>query len=166
MPSIRTVVYDAANDQAVFNVQTMQQIVSDSMASQRLPMILLAAFAVLALVLASVGIYGVIFYSVTLRVQEIGIRMALGADRRDVLRMVLGQGLSLAFAGLLMGAAGSLVLARALSSFAKLLYGVRTGDPLTIVAASLVLMGAALVACYLPARRAMHIDPMRALRTE
>jgi ABC-type antimicrobial peptide transport system permease subunit len=129
-------------------------------------MILLAAFAVLALVLASVGIYGVIFYSVTLRVQEIGIRMALGADRRDVLRMVLGQGLSLAFAGLVVGAAGSLVLARMLSSFAKLLYGVRTSDPLTFVAASLVLTGAALVACYLPARRAMHIDPMRALRTE
>jgi predicted permease len=166
MPAIRSVVYDAANDQAVFNVQTMQQIVSDSMASQRLPMILLAAFAVLALVLASVGIYGVIFYSVTLRVQEIGIRMALGADRRDVLRMVLGQGLSLAFAGLVVGAAGSLVLARMLSSFAKLLYGVRTSDPLTFVAASLVLTGSALVACYLPARRAMHIDPMRALRTE
>jgi len=166
MPAIRNVVYDASNDQAVFNVQTMQQIVSDSMASQRLPMFLLAAFAALALLLASVGIYGVIFYSVTLRVQEIGIRMALGADRRDVLRMVLGQGMSLAFAGLLMGAAGSLVLARVLSSFAKLLYGVRTGDPLTFVAASLVLMGAALVACYLPAHRAMRIDPMRALRTE
>jgi ABC-type antimicrobial peptide transport system permease subunit len=136
------------------------------MASQRLPMFLLAAFAVLALLLASVGIYGVIFYSVTLRVQEIGIRMALGADRRDVLRMVLVQGLSLAFVGLFIGAAGSLVLARVLSSFAEFLYGVRTSDPLTFVAASLVLMCAAFVACYLPACRAMRIDPMRALRTE
>jgi predicted permease len=166
MPAVRNVVYGAANDQAVFNVETMQQIISDSMASQRLPMFLLAAFAVLALLLASVGIYGVIFYSVTLRVQEIGIRMALGADRRDVLRMVLVQGLSLAFVGLFIGAAGSLVLARVLSSFAELLYGVRTSDPLTFVAASLVLMCAAFVACYLPACRAMRIDPMRALRTE
>jgi predicted permease len=166
MPAVRNVVYGAANDQAVFNVETMQQIVSDSMASQRLPMILLAAFAVLALVLASVGIYGVIFYSVTLRVREIGIRMALGANRHDVLRMVLGQGLSLAFVGLSIGAAGSLALARVLSSFAKLLYGVRTSDPLTFVAASLLLMGAAFMACYLPSHRAMRIDPMRALRTE
>jgi len=166
MPAVRNVVYGAANDQAVFNVETMQQIISDSMASQRLPMFLLAAFAVLALLLASVGIYGVIFYSVTLRVQEIGIRMALGADRRDVLRMVLVQGLSLSFVGLFIGAAGSLVLARVLSSFAELLYGVRTSDPLTFVAASLVLMCAAFVACYLPACRAMRIDPMRALRTE
>ncbi|MGA8742842.1 MAG: ABC transporter permease [Terracidiphilus sp.] len=166
MPAVRNVVYGVGSDQAVFNVQTMQQIVSDSMASQRVPMILLAAFAVLALVLASVGIYSVIFYSVTLRVQEIGIRMALGANRRDVLRMVLRQGLSLAFWGLLIGAGGSLALARVLSTFARLLYGVRTSDPLTFVAASLVLMGAAFVACYLPSRRAMHIDPMRALRTE
>ena len=166
MPALRNVVYSAGNDQAVFNVQTMQQIMSDSMGSQRLPMILLAAFAVLALVLASVGIYGVIFYSVTLRVREIGIRVALGANRRDVFRMVLGNGLSLAFAGLLIGAGGSLVLPRLLSSFGRLLYGVRTSDPLTFIAASLVLLSAALVACYLPARRAMRIDPMRALRTE
>jgi len=166
MPALRNVVYSAGNDQAVFNVQTMQQIISDSMASERLPMILLAAFAVLALVLASVGIYGVIFYSVTLRVREIGIRVALGANRRDVFRMVIGNGLSLAFAGLLIGAGGSLVLPRLLSSFGKLLYGVRTSDPLTFIAASLVLLSAALVACYLPARRAMRIDPMRALRTE
>jgi predicted permease len=166
MPAVRDVVYGAANDQAVFNVETMQEIASDSMASQRLPMILLASFAVLALVLASVGIYGVISYSVTLRVREMGIRMALGANRGDVLRMVLGQGLSLAFAGLVIGAASSLALARMLSSFAKLLYGVRTSDPFTFVAASLVLMSAAFVACYLPARRAMRIDPMQALRTE
>ena len=144
----------------------MQRIASDSMASQRLPMMLLGGFAVLALLLASVGIYGLISYSVTLRVQEIGIRMALGAQRRDVFRMVIGQGLRLALAGLLIGAAGALLLARLLSSFSRLLYGVRTSDPLTLVAGSLVLVGVSVLACYLPARRASRFDPMVAFRCE
>jgi putative ABC transport system permease protein len=136
------------------------------MASQRLPMILLAAFAVLALVLSSVGIYGVISYSVTLRVQEIGIRMALGAARRDVLRMIIGQGLRLALAGLLIGAAGALLLARLLSSFSRLLYGVRVSDPVTFMTVSLVLVGVSVLACYLPARRASRVDPIIALKYE
>jgi predicted permease len=166
MPAIGKVIYGTAKDQPVYDVQTMQQVASVSMASQRLPMILLAAFAVLALLLSSVGIYGVISYSVTLRVQEIGIRMALGAARQDVLRMVIGQGLRLALAGLLIGAAGALLLARLLSSFARLLYGVRTSDPLTFISVSLVLVGVSVLACYLPARRASRVDPMIALKYE
>jgi predicted permease len=166
MPAIRNVIYGTGKDQPVYDVQTMQQIASDSMASQRLPMMLLGGFAVLALVLASVGIYGVISYSVTLRVQEIGVRMALGAARRDVFRMVIGQGLRLALAGLLIGTVCALLLARLLSSFSRLLYGVRTNDPLTFVAVSLVLVGVSVLACYLPARRASRFDPMVAFRCE
>jgi ABC-type antimicrobial peptide transport system permease subunit len=166
MPAIKNVIYGTGKDQPVYDVQTMQRIASDSMASQRLPMMLLGGFAVLALLLASVGIYGVISYSVTLRVQEIGIRMALGAQRRDVFRMVIGQGLRLALAGLLIGAVGALLLARLLASFSRLLYGVRTSDPLTFVAVSLVLVGVSVLACYLPARRASRFDPMVAFRCE
>jgi ABC-type antimicrobial peptide transport system permease subunit len=166
MSAIKDVVYGAGKDQPVYNIQTMQQVVSDSMAAQRLPMILLTAFAVLALLLASVGIYGVMSYSIALRVQEIGIRMALGAERRDVLRMVIAQGLGLTVAGLLIGAVGSLLLARLLSSFSRLLYGVRTNDPLTFMAVSLVLIGVSVLACYFPARRASHINPMVAFRCE
>jgi predicted permease len=166
MPAIRNVIYGTGKDQPVYDVQTMQRIASDSMASQRLPMMLLGGFAVLALLLASVGIYGVISYSVSLRVQEIGIRMALGAARRDAFRMVIGQGLRLALGGLMIGTASALLLARLLSSFSRLLYGVRTSDPLTFVAVSLVLVGVSVLACYLPARRASRIDPMVAFRCE
>jgi predicted permease len=166
MPAIRNVVYGTAIDQPIYDVQTMQQIASNSMAAQRLPMMLLGAFAGLALLLASVGIYGTISYSVAQRVQEIGIRMALGAKRGDVLRMVMGQSLHLTVAGLTIGAATALLLARLLSSFSQLLYGVRTNDPLTFITVSLVLMTAALLACCLPARRAMRVDPMQALRME
>jgi putative ABC transport system permease protein len=129
-------------------------------------MILLGAFAILALLLASVGIYGVLSYSVSQRIQEIGIRMALGAERRDVLTMIIGLGLRLAVAGLLIGAAGALLLARLLSSFSRLLYGVRISDPLTFMTTSLVLVGVSALACYLPARRASRIDPMIALKDE
>ena len=129
-------------------------------------MMLLATFACVALVLASVGIYGVISYSVALRTQEIGIRMALGAERRSIFSMILGQGLRLAVGGLGIGIAATFMLVRVLSSFSQLLFGVRATDPLTFVSVSLVLMIAALLACYIPARRAMHSDPMRALRAE
>jgi ABC-type lipoprotein release transport system permease subunit len=145
MSAIQNVVYGTGKNQPVYNVQTMQQIASDSMASQRLPMILLGAFAVLALLLASVGIYGVLSYSVSQRIQEIGIRMALGAGRRDVLRRIIGQGLRLAIAGLLIGVAVALLLARLLSSFSRLLYGVRTSDPLTFMTTSLVLVGVSIL---------------------
>src|SRR4029077_9292087 len=159
-------VYGAGSDQPVYDVHTMQQIVSQSMSSQRFPMILLGTFAALALLLASVGIYGVISYSVNQRVHEIGIRIALGANRQNIFRLVVGQGLRLALAGLAIGAAAALVLTRLLSSFSHLLYGVGTSDPVTFVCVSLLLAGVAILACYLPARRAMRVDPMFALRHE
>jgi predicted permease len=166
MPAIKAAVYGAGSDQPVYHVQTMQQIVSESMSSQRLPMILLAAFAALALLLASVGIYGVISYWVTQRVHEIGIRMALGAERWEVFRMVIGQGLRLAVVGLAIGAAAALILTRLLSSFSHLLYGVGASDPTTFVTVTVMSIGVALLACYIPARRAMRVDPMNALRHE
>jgi predicted permease len=166
MPAIKDTIYGAGKDQPVYDVQTMQQIVSDSMASQRLTMILLGAFAALALLLAAIGIYGVLSYSVNHRVQEIGIRMALGADRGNVLRLLIGQGLGLAIIGVVAGAVAALILARLLSSFSQLLYGVTPGDPLTFVTVSLMLMSTAFLACYIPARRATRIDPMQALRSE
>ncbi len=166
MPALRSAVYQAGGDQPIYNIHTMQELVSESMERHRFPMALLGAFAVLALLLASVGIYGVISYSMTQRVREIGIRMALGAVQRDVLRMVIGQGLRLAVAGVAIGAVAALLLARLLASFSNLLYGVGPNDPLTLVAVSAVLISVALLACYLPARRAARVDPMVALRNE
>jgi len=166
MPAIKAAVYGADSGQPVYGVQTMQQIVWESMSSQRFPMILLGAFAVLALLLASVGIYGVISYSVTLRVHEIGIRMALGAEKRSIFRMVIGQGLRLALAGLAIGAGAAVMLTRLLVSFSRLLYGVGTTDPATYVSVSLMLNAVAVLACYIPARRAAKVDPMVALRNE
>src|ERR1700741_5281799 len=141
-------------------------ISSDSMSSQRFPMILLGAFAGLALLLSSIGVYGVTSYSVTQRTHEIGIRMTLGAEKRTVFRMVIARGLRLAFAGLAIGAVAALILARVLSSFSHLLYGVGAGDPLTFVAVSLVMTAVVVSACYIPARRAMRVDPMTALLPE
>ena len=166
MPAIRNVVYGNGKDQPVYDVQTMQQIASDSMASQRVSMILLGAFSVLALLLASVGIYGVLSYSVSQRIREIGIRMALGAERRDVLKMIIGQGLQLAIAGAILGAGGALLLARLLLSFSRLLYGVQANDPVTFMAVSLVLVCVSVLACYFPARRASRVEPMAALKYE
>ena len=166
LPEIREAVYRAASDQTVYHAQTMDEIVSASMSPQRFPLILLGSFASLALLLASIGIYGVISYSVTQRAHEIGIRMALGAEKRDVFRMVVVQGLSLAFAGLVIGVTAALVLTRLLLSFSHLLYGVGASDPATLASVSAVLIGVAILACYLPARRAMRVDPMVALRYE
>jgi predicted permease len=166
LPEIRKAVYGAASDQTLYHAQTMAEIVSESMSPQRFPLILLASFAALALLLASIGIYGVMSYSVTQRVHEIGIRMALGAEKRDVFRMVVGQGLSLAFAGLAIGVTAALILTRVLLSFSHLLYGVGASDPATLVSVSALLIAVAILACYLPARRAMRVDPMVALRYE
>jgi len=166
MPAIRNVVYESSPDQPVYAVGTMVEVASESMASRKLPIVLLGAFATLALLLASVGIYGVVSYSVTRRTQEIGIRMALGADRARVSWMIVGQGVRMAGAGLGIGILAATTLVRLLPSFSRLLYGVGQRDPLTLfgVSASLVLV--ALVACYVPARRAASVDPMRALRHE
>jgi predicted permease len=166
IPAIKAAVYEAGSDQPIYNVQTMRQIVADSMSEQRFPMILLGAFAGLALLLAAVGIYGMISYSVTQRVQEIGIRMALGADKRNVLRLFIGRELRLVLAGIALGAVGALILTRTLSSLSHLLYGIGSSDPLTFATVSVVLIGVAALACYIPARRAAKVDPIVALRYE
>jgi predicted permease len=166
IPAIRRVVYGAGRQQTVYDVQTMEQFVSESMSAQRLPMVLLGTFAALGLILACVGIYGVISYSVAQRFHEIGIRMALGAQKRDVLRMVIGKGLTLALAGVAVGLAAALILTRILTAFSSLLYGVKPDDPLTFLGVSLILTSVALLACYIPARRATKVDPMVALRYE
>ncbi len=144
----------------------MRQIVADSMSEQRFPMILLGAFAGLALLLAAVGIYGMISYSVTQRLQEIAVRMALGADKREVLRLFIGRELRLVLAGIAVGAVAALILTRTLSTLTHLLYGIGSSDPLTFAAVSLVLITIAALACYIPARRAAKVDPMVALRYE
>jgi ABC-type antimicrobial peptide transport system permease subunit len=166
IPTIKAAVYGGSSDETVYDVHTMQEIVSESMSSQRFPLILLATFAGLALLLASVGIYGVVSYSVSQRVHEIGVRMALGAEKRNIFRMVVGHGLRIALVGLAIGAIGALILTRLLSSFSQLLYGVGTNDPATFIVVSLVLTIVAVLACYIPARRAMRVDPMVALRYE
>ncbi len=166
MPVIRDVVYASSPDQPVYDVKTIDNVVSESMASRSLPIVLLGAFAALALLLASIGIYGVVSYSVTRRTQEIGIRMALGANRRQIFRMIVQQAIEMAGAGLGVGILAAVALVRLMPSFSHLLYGVGQSDPLTLVGVSGVLLIAAVVACYVPARRAMFSDPMDCLRTE
>jgi predicted permease len=166
MPSIRKVVYACAPDQPVYDVMTIDEVVSESMASRNLPILLLGVFAALALLLSSVGIYGVVSYSVMRRTQEIGIRMALGADRSRVFRMIIGHGMGMAGAGLGVGILAATALVRLLPSFSHLLYGVGQSDPLTLFCVSAGLLLVAAAGCFLPASRAMRTDPMQALRTE
>jgi predicted permease len=151
------------SDQAVYNVQTMDSVISTSLAGRRFSMILLASFAGLALLLSSIGIYGVVSYVVGQKTREIGLRMALGASRAAVLRMILSQGGKLAAAGVVVGLGTSFVLTRSMEA---MLFGVSTSDPFTFVAVATLLTAVALVACYIPARRAMQVDPMVALRHE
>jgi predicted permease len=150
-------------NQVAVPIEPIQQIVDHAISPRRFFMLLVTCFGAFGLILASLGIYGVISYSAAQRTHEIGIRMALGAEKRDVLRMVVGQGLWLALIGVGIGIAGALALTRFLSS---LLYGVKPTDPLTFVAVSLILIAVALLACYIPARRAANVDPMVALRYE
>jgi predicted permease len=166
MTAIRNAVHEAVGNQPIYNVRTLPELVSRSMGRQRFPMLLLVAFAVLALVIACVGIFGVISYSTACRVKEIGIRMALGATRPNILRMVVGEGLRLAVAGVLIGMAATLALTRVVSRFSRLLYGVQAGDPLILLTVSAMLIGAALLACYIPARRAASLEPTGSLRQE
>jgi predicted permease len=163
LDSIRRANQEMSSQQAIYNDQTMESVISDSMAARRFAMILLGAFAALALGLASVGIYGVIAYVVGERTQEIGIRMALGARQRDVLRLVLWQGTRLALLGAIIGLGAALALTRLMT---RLLYGVSATDPVTFVALATVLTAVAVAACLIPARKAMRVDPVVALRYE
>jgi putative ABC transport system permease protein len=160
---VRAVVASVNLDVPVSEVQTMDEILSASVSTPRSTMWLFTGFALLALALGTVGIYGVLSFSVSMRTHEIGLRMALGAQRNNVLRLVIGEGLRLALIGVGTGILGALVLTRLLSS---LLYGVKPTDPLTFVLVSLILTAIALLASYVPARRATKVDPIVALRYE
>ena len=161
--AVRNVIWSVDKDQPVSNIESMEHIVAGAVARQRFSMLLLAIFAGLALVLAAVGIYGVMSYSVAQQTREIGIRIALGATRSDVLSMTVKQGLKLVGTGLICGLAIAFVLTRVMAS---LLFGISATDPITFISIALVLVGVAFVASYLPALRATRIDPMIALRAQ
>jgi ABC-type antimicrobial peptide transport system permease subunit len=161
--AVRSAVLEAGNDQPVYGVQTLAQIVSASIADRRFSMLLLGIFAGLALLLAALGIYGVISYTVAQRTREIGIRMALGARQTDVLKTVVAQGMLPVLAGLAIGLAASFGLTRLM---AGMLYGVNAGDPVTFIGVALVLAAVALIATLVPARRATRVAPVVALRYE
>jgi len=160
---IRQTVQSIDKDLPVTDVESFPEAVGASVAQERFRTLLMSSFSGIALILAAVGIFGVISYSASQRTHEIGIRMALGAQQRTVLRLILGQGAKLALLGLGAGAVAALLLTRLMAS---LLYGVSATDPLTFGTVAIVLLGVAVTACYIPARRAMHVDPMVALRHE
>jgi putative ABC transport system permease protein len=161
--TVRQTVWEVDRDQPVSNVSTMEGVLAESIAKQRFSSLLFGIFAAVALVLAAVGIYGVMSYSMAQRTREIGIRMALGAQRRDVLRLAVGQGLRLVAVGVAVGLALALALSRVMTT---LLFGVSATDPATLVTISAVLVAVALLASYIPARRATKVDPLIALRYE
>jgi putative ABC transport system permease protein len=164
--AIRREVFSLDKEQPISNISTLEQLVSTSVAQPQFSMLLFVVFAAVAMALASIGIYGVLSYSVTQRTHEIGIRLALGAQTTDVLRLVVRQGLLLTVVGIASGIAAALTLAKLLTSFSELLYEVKATDPLTFGMVALGLLLIALAACYLPARRATKVDPMIALRGE
>src|SRR4029077_106887 len=161
MRPVREAVQEIDPREVIYNVSTMHQVVADSLAARRFSMSLLGVFAALALALACVGIYGVISYLVGQRTNEIGVRIALGAQRADVLRLILGEGTRTALIGVVFGIVAALGLTRLMSNQ---LFGVSAQDPLTFAAVASLLMIVAIAACYVPARRAMKVDPIVALR--
>jgi putative ABC transport system permease protein len=161
--AIRQVVASIDNEQPIFGIATMQDVVDSSVSKPRMTLLLLGLFSGLALVLAAVGIYGVISYAVGQREKELGIRIALGAKRGDILQLVLAQGGKIALGGIGAGMAGSVALTQLM---ARLLYSVSALDPVIFSAAALGLATIAMAACYLPARRSMGVDPLIALRQE
>jgi predicted permease len=169
-PDIQSALRQMNPQQVAYGPGTMDHIIADTLAARRFSMILLGAFAALALLLASVGLYGVISYLVGQRTQEMAIRMALGADRGNVLRWVLKRGATLAGIGVGAGTVAALLVTRLMASVSlaksSMIYGVHPWDPLTMIGVIAILMCVALLACYVPARRAASVDPMRALRSE
>jgi putative ABC transport system permease protein len=165
VPAIRASIRELDPQLAVSAAGTLDSMIANSapMFLRRFPAILIGCFAALALVLSAVGIYGVIAYSITQRTREIGIRMALGAQRSDILGQIVRQGMSTTLIGIAVGLTGAFALTRVLRS---LLFGVKSTDPLTFIAVGLLLSFVALIASYIPARRAMRVDPMVALRHE
>jgi putative ABC transport system permease protein len=163
LPVARAALHAIDPDVPIFDISTMDANIANSMGQRRFAMLLLGLFAVMAVVLASIGIYGVMSYSVTQRAHEIGIRMALGAARRNVLRMVMGQGLVLVGAGVMIGVLGAFGLTRLIASQ---LFGVRPTDPTTFVLVAFTLVGVAALATFVPAMRATRVDPVVALRDE
>jgi putative ABC transport system permease protein len=161
--AIRQAVHSIDKDLPVTDVGSFKDTLGQSVSRERFRTFLLGSFSAIALVLAAVGIFGVISYSASQRTREIGIRMALGAQRRDVLHLILGQGAKLALLGLSIGIVLALLLTRFIAS---LLFSISATDPLTFGAVAIVLLGVAVTACYIPARRAMRVDPMVALRCQ
>jgi len=161
--AIRSEVLKLDKEQPISGVRTLDQLYSASIAQRRFSALLLGVFAAVALALAAVGVYGVLSYAVTQRAHEIGIRMALGAGRRDVLKLVVGRGMSLTLIGMAAGLAAAFALTRLMST---LLFDVKPTDPLTFSLIALLLGAVALLACWIPARRATKVDPLKALKHE
>jgi putative ABC transport system permease protein len=159
--SIRSEILSLDKNQPASKIVSMEQLLSESVAQPRFRTVLLALFAVVALILATVGIYSLISYGVAQRTGEIGVRMALGAMPRDILKMVIGQGMFLVLIGVGIGLAAAFGLTRIISS---LLYGVEATDPVIFAGIAVLLILVALTACYIPARKALRVDPMEALR--
>jgi predicted permease len=160
---IREAIHKMNSDNVMYETKSMEEIVAASLSARRFSMFLLSVFAALALLLSSIGIYGVLSYVVGQRSREMGIRIALGAQRSDVLRLMLGEGMKMALVGVAIGIVAALALTRLM---VQMLFGVSATDPLTFAGVAAILAGVALAACYIPARRAMRVDPIVALRYE